>query len=528
VAESSSKKVSHFKSPARVAVQFLRRSRDLKVRKFRKLQEQFQNAHRELQRLTRKAEACVKECRESQARLRRLEIEQYRQISAATLSLPADPPLGSHGFGARMVTLSVALAQAVGFRGARKALEIVFEWLGVPPRLPHFTSIRNWLQRLGVALQQQPPEAASDWIWMADHSNQIGQEKILVVLAVRASQLPPAGTALKHQDLRVLTVRPGKSWKREDVAAVYAELAERHGAPRAILSDGAVELRESVASLKIQRPDCLTLQDFKHKAANFLESCVGKSERFAQFTAQIGATRAAIQQTELAHLTPPVLKTKARFMNLGPLWEWSKLVLWLLQTPTAQSRQWVTADRLESKLGWLRAFATDLAAWHECQQVIDRGLKFINTQGVFRGATEQLRQTLTPDLQGPDSRHLAERLLAFVADAECQLREDERLTLSTEILESSFALYKRLERQHSKGGFTSLVAAFAGLLAKPTPALIRKMFSQVSTKDVQQWVQQHLGTTLRSQRRSTYQEMKQATRPKKLAPDSATKMTLRG
>ena len=42
------------------------------------------------------------------------------------------------------------------------------------------------------------------------------------------------------------------------------------------------------------------------------------------------------------------------------------------------------------------------------------------------------------------------------------------MPLSTEILESSFGLYKQLERQHSKGGFTTLLAAF--LAASPAHA----------------------------------------------------------
>ena len=32
--------------------------------------------------------------------------------------------------------------------------------------------------------------------------------------------------------------------------------------------------------------------------------------------------------------------------------------------------------------------------------------------------------------------------------------------MSTEILESSFALYKQLEKQHSKSGFTGLLLAY--------------------------------------------------------------------
>ncbi|MGE5191144.1 MAG: hypothetical protein ACM3U2_01500, partial [Deltaproteobacteria bacterium] len=367
---------------------------------------------------------------------------------------------------------------------------------------------------------------ADDWVWMSDHSNQIGQEKVLVVLAVRSSRLPPPGTALRMEDMRVLAVRPGKSWKREDVARVYAELAKVHGVPRQTLSDGAVELRESAVVLKEQRTDCITLQDFKHKAANFLEAALSQSPRFTEFTAQVGKTRAAIQQTELAHLTPPGLKTKARFMNLTTLLNWAQTVLWLLDHPEVKSRQKLDASRLDSKLGWVRGFAEEVPVWNECQQVIQRGLEFINTRGVFAGATEQLQSILTAGLNHPLSQNMADRLSGFVKSAESQVKEGERLPLSTEILESSFARYKQLEGQHAKGGFTSLVAAFAGLLLNPTPSTIKQKFSTTSNKDVKHWLEDHLDQTVTSKRVMVYREMRRATRPaKKRCTESATKTT---
>jgi hypothetical protein len=175
-------------------------------------------------------------------------------------------------------------------------------------------------------------------------------------------------------------------------------------------------------------------------------------------------------------------------MNLGPLLNWAQTVLWLLNHPEAKSHRGLIACRLESKLGWLRAFAEELAVWNECQQVIERGLEFINTQGVFAGASGQLRAILTRGLNHSLSQEMAERLLAFVEAAESQVKKGERLPLSTEILESSFARYKQLEGQHAKGGFTSLVAAFAGLLLDPTPSTIKTKFSQTSNKDVKQWL----------------------------------------
>jgi len=300
-------------------------------------------------------------------------------------------------------------------------------------------------------------------------------------------------------------------WKREDMAAVYDQLARRCGPPRAVLCDGAVELREGAAGLKKGPRGTIVLQDFKHKAAIFLKSLLEHCPRFAQFNTALGKTRSAIQQTEMSHLTPPSQKPKARFMNLGPTLEWASAVSWLLDHPQAESRRGIAPDRLEEKLGWLRSFAAELAAWHECQRVVNAGLKFINEQGLSHGAARRLRVALDATAKAAASQALADRLVGFVAAAEAELRPDERLPMSTEILESTFALYKQLEGQHSKSGFTSLLACFAALLKPATEESVRRAFSKVSVKHAREWTRTNLGTTLTSKRQAMYAEFRSAT-----------------
>ena len=101
---------------------------------------------------------------------------------------------------------------------------------------------------------------------------------------------------------------------------------------------------------------------------------------------------------------------------------------------------------------------------------------------------------------------MAAKLIAFVKDSESQLGEGDRAWLSTENLESLFGRYKRLEGQHSKGGFTSLLAALPMLLTTWTPARVREGLTKVSVKEMKQWVQATLGTTLASRRVTAYQE----------------------
>jgi hypothetical protein len=426
--------------------------------------------------------------------------------------LPEDPPLKKHKFGVRMIRLAVNLARVIGLRPAEHVLKIVWEWLGVKQPLPTWTTIRTWLLRVGVAALREPIEPADDWVWMADHSNQIGPEKALVVLGVRASQLPPPGKALRHEDVRPLTVEPGTEWKREDMGLVYRKLAEQYGTPRAVLCDGAVELRDGAKCLQNQRPDTIVLGDFKHKAAIFLKATVGDHPRFAEFNTHLGKTRSAIQQTELAHLTPPAQKNKARFMNLASTLDWAAAKLWLLDHPEAKSRAALATERLEEKLGWLRSFAVELAEWRECQQVVSAGVTFAAEQGLFRGAGAQLLAVIGTNRKHTASQQLAQRLADFLTASEGSLNEGERLPISTEILESTFALYKQLERQHSKGGFTGLLAGFAALLKTATDESIRRAFSTVSVKDVHKWTREKLGATLTSKRLALYREFRSATK----------------
>jgi hypothetical protein len=322
--------------------------------------------------------------------------------------------------------------------------------------------------------------------------------------------MPPPGTAIRHQDVRLLTVEPGVNWKREDMAIAYEQLAEKAGDPLAVLVDGAVELREGAEILQKRREGVLILRDFKHYAANVLKKIASGDEQFDKFTSQAGHTRSAIQQTELAHLTPPRLKPKARFMNLAATLKWAQMILWQLSHPYSQARSEITAARMNQKLGWLRKFRADIQRWSACQAVVSTSVTFINEQGLFRGAADRLADILEPVRECADSNAVADQLLQFVRQSEQQLAEGQRLPLSTEILESAFGLFKQLERQHSKGGFTSLLAAFGALLQPTTPESIRRDFGRVTVKQMRSWVSNNLKTTLASKRQTAYREFTNA------------------
>jgi len=364
--------------------------------------------------------------------------EELRQ---QPITLPSDLALPNHTYGPKMISLCLNVCKEIGFRPTATALKIVFDWLGIDAKIPSFDSMRVWSCRVGIAQLKMLVKSGNDWIWLADHSNQIGEEKVLQIIGIRASDLPPLGETLPREKMVVLATVPGTSWTREDVRREYDNLAKRIGPPKYLLTDGAVELRESADVLEIDGEKPILLRDMKHYAANVFEKTIGKDERFQEYLSKLGRTRSRVQQTELGHFTPPPQKPKARFMNLGPTLRWGQMVSYHLSNWHSKSRQGITARRMNDKLGWVRGFRDELAVWNRCEEVMQASLGFINRQGVYRGAAAKLKDVLDQvrdeyPQNCEQSAKMASELIAFVEESEMQLSEGERAWLSTENLES--------------------------------------------------------------------------------------------
>jgi len=270
----------------------------------------------------------------------------------------------------------------VSTRAARRAFAIFAEVFGAAWKLPDWTTGRLWLLRLGHYQLTRPKEQASDWAWLTDHSVQIGPEKCLAIVGVRLSKLPARGECLRHEDLQLIALEPMRSSTKQDVCARLEAAALATGAPRVIVNDHGADLTGGVGIFRQKHPHTVEIYDMKHKAACLLKARLEQAPRWREFQSLIGRTRVAIQQTELAHLTQPGQKPKARFMNLASTLDWAAVVLWLLDHPEAKARELVAPQRLEEKLGWLRSFAAELAECRDRNPIAEalstRSLRFNN------------------------------------------------------------------------------------------------------------------------------------------------------
>ncbi len=94
-----------------------------------------------------------------------------------------------------------------------------------------------WLLRLGYYKLTRPKIQANDWVWIVDHTIQLGCEKGFVILGIRLCNLPPAGNCLKHEDVEAITLSPVTQSNGEVVTELLEKSIAKTGVPRMIVGD---------------------------------------------------------------------------------------------------------------------------------------------------------------------------------------------------------------------------------------------------------------------------------------------------
>lgn len=404
------------------------------------------------------------------------------------------------------------LVGAVSLRAAHRLLELLASVLPGVERAPAANTGQEWLLRMGLYELTRAKEQAIDWVWLVDHTVQIGQVKCLLIVAIRLSTWEAKGRGpLKHHDLTFVALEPMRESTGPLVQAEWERAVAVTGEPRAILSDAGTDLKKAWEGFRLEHPAVAELSDIKHKLALFVKAELEADPRWSEFLGQVGRAKAQLQQTELASLTPPSLKEKARFMNVDTLVHWGGRVLYFLETPPTRRRLAVAADRVETKLAWLRDYRKALDQWRAMMAVVNATLEVVRRDGYHRAAAESLRARLAPLTTDPISRRVADRAVAFVAEQSTAAVGDEHLPGSTECLESLIGKGKRLEGQQSRSGFTKMVLAMAASVAEPTIDYVRAALAQVKHKDLVAWGQEKLGISVQAQRRQALPSLSSGT-----------------
>lgn len=425
-------------------------------------------------------------------------IERYEEVVA------------HHHYSLGQITLllSMVLTACTSVRCACRVLAMLRDDLPLPEMpdgVPSRSTLRLWLLRLGHYELTRPKQEAEDWVWIIDHTNQVGVEKCLVILGIRLCDLPPPGQCLQHQDMQLIDLVPVRHSDKQVVFEQLESAALKTGVPRAILDDHGGDLAGGAAMFLQQHPETAEIYDITHKGACLLKRRLEKDPQWLEFCRQVGQTKFQIQQTELAFLVPPSQRSKARYMNLGQLIGWAERTLAVLEQQPREVLKYVTSRRLEEKLGWLRSFADPLRQWSLWLALLHSAEDHVRAQGLSKRTPVEVAKRLDPLATTASSRELRDELVAFITDQCADIAEGERLPGSTEVLESCFGKFKSLERDQQKGGFTGLLLAIGAIVSTRTVETIGQALQSSTTQAVWDWCRNVLGMTIQTKRQEAYQ-----------------------
>lgn len=361
-----------------------------------------------------------------------------------------------------------------------------------------------WLLRLGLYELTRPLEQADDWVWIVDHTVQIGTVKCLLIVGVRLAVWQQLERPLAHQDLTLIALEPAESTKSALVKEEFEKAAQRTGVPRAILSDGAAALKRATEDFRMTHTATANLYDMTHKIALFLKRELEHDPRWKDFIKRSGTARSELMFDPLAYLAAPTLKHKARYMNLSEMVTWAVKTRRFLDAPVSPDGQPVNLGKLNITLGWLREYDEAITDWEHLLRAAEAGLEYLRGHGYHSQAAAELTVVLEPLATRPASRRLADSLLEFVVEQSSRADPDERLPASSEVIESLIGRGKRLEGQQSASGFTKMVLGMAAAVTRPTQEFIQQAFQAVKTHHVTEWAKQKIGISLQSRRRAAF------------------------
>jgi hypothetical protein len=405
--------------------------------------------------------------------------------------------------------IALVLSAAVSLRGASRVLELWGTVFELPEAAPAWHTGRLWLLRVGYYKLTRPKAQAADWVWIIDHTLQLGVQKCLVILGVRLSALPPPGTCLRHEHVEPIALYPVQTSTGEVVYQQLTAAVVHTGVPREILSDGGSDLQAGIAQFQQAHPETQAIYDIKHKTALALKHELAEDALWKAFTQQAAQTKQRVQQTPLAFLAPPTQRRKARYMNVDILIRWGTNVLAYLAQPCQPGMGQVTAEQLVAAYGWLQDFCDSLRDWDELLQIVETTEQWVRSQGLSPGAAHALAPQVTALVRTARGQHVAQHLLAFVETESAKAAPHERFLGSSEVIESVFGKLKRIEQHQAHRGFTGLVLAVGALVSTTPLGVIQQALETVPTRQVRQWGQQHLGPSVQAQRQQAFGALKQ-------------------
>jgi hypothetical protein len=400
-----------------------------------------------------------------------------------------------------------------------------------PVGTPSHTTIQSWALKLGVGHLDGGATRRDDWIYILDATMEFGSKKCLLILGIPLSRLrgmPATRLSPSHADVTVLRLEIKDKLNGTVVKDALIATASSVGCPVQVVSDHGPDIRKGIEDFCAMQPrPPVRLYDITHKAAAIVRRKMENDTRWKKFQGQCGKSKKLTVQTDIAHLGPPAMQTKARWLNVDRCVEWADALLAHGSDATKFPPGTPQADRFEKYFGWIRNYSAELAHWRGMMIVLNTAKTLVKANGFQKGcAAEFIKEIAKVEESG---RVVPADIMAemkdFLAGQESLLSDDGIWLGCSDIIESVFGKYKSQSGRNAMKGLGKSVLGipvFTG--EKKTMETMVLGVEKVTCRAVQTWLENNIGVSFSSKRRKALGKPVKAKNTVKFQKENEAKM----
>ena len=367
-------------------------------------------------------------------------------------------------------------------------------------KAPSYGTVRNWMLKLGLSVYEEDIPVSDKYGVIIDESIMINKEKLLLVLGFNAERV---NGPLSHKDVRVLDMKVGESFKRGDVRNRLDLIRKRAGrAPEYGISDGAHNLVGGFKDSGIAHH-----LDISHTLGNCMKHVYGDNAEFKELTGMLGKIRLQYHLTDKAWLLPPNMRAIARFMNLQDWVEWAERMIACYDS---------LEDKMKEAFSFLLSHKELIKELSSCVQTIRHVEDLCKNEGFSMETNAVCQRHIIRNVVGnANSRkaRLGLEMLGYFRKQEALLeKRTDRRHISSDIIESTFGIYKAKKSPNKLYGITSLalmIPLYPKIIEYSDTELqnFKVRLANVKLKEIDLWARENLTPNMASLRSKTLKKV---------------------
>jgi hypothetical protein len=355
--------------------------------------------------------------------------------------------------------------------------------------IPTYTTLLNWIHKLGYYQLTREKEKADDWIIILDESIQMGTDKALVLFGIREREIK-FERPLEFTDLTPLKIKSREHWDGELIKEILNEVKDELGGIKYAVGDYGSDIKKGLAMAGIPH-----IHDITHKIALILEGLYKNDERYKGLTEKMSDMRIKLTQSDIAYIIPPKQRKKSRYQNIKTISDWGKKTLGFLNN---------SIDiKANNALEWIKEYGPFIEDLSDLNDVIKNIEKEVKANGLSDETIEKSNEYLS-QLDTLNGNQFSETLNDYFRNSRNILPGLKRILCTSDIIESAFGKYKNYVTNNPMAGITNLVLSIAAFTLSVNKEVIKQALEATRMNDIKKWTKENIGKTLFQRRREAF------------------------